>query len=73
MAKKKKPIIREIKGQLAFQRKGQGMATFRIVSNEIFSNPLVQVPESILPADYAPNKYQVTGEFVYTITIVSHK
>jgi hypothetical protein len=61
--------VREIRGQLAFQRIGQGMATFKVISKEIFSNPLVQIPESILPEDYVPSKYQVTGEFVYTITM----
>ena len=69
VVKKPKEIVREIKGQLAFQRIGQGMATFKLVSPDLFSNPLVQVPSTILPDDYEPSKYHVEGEFIYTITI----
>ncbi len=66
--KKVKEITREIKGQLAFQRVGQGMATFKIVSPQLLNNPLIQIPVDVLPADYSPDKYEVPGSFIYTIT-----
>lgn len=65
--KKKKEITREIKGDLVFQRTGTGMATFKLVCPDVFSNPLVQVPVDVLPKDYSPDKYAVSGSFVYTI------
>jgi hypothetical protein len=67
--KDEKDITREIKGQLAFQRIGQGMATFKTVSPDLLSNPLVQVPIDVLPADYEPGKYSVDGTFIYKIVV----
>jgi hypothetical protein len=64
-----KEITKEIKGQLAFQRTGGGMVVFKTVCPDIFSNPLVQVPIDILPADYAPEKYAVDGTFIYKIVV----
>jgi hypothetical protein len=65
----KAEITREIKGPLVFQRTNQGMAIFKIVCPNILSNPLVQIPVDVLPADYSPGKYDVTGDFLYTITV----
>ena len=58
----------EVKGVLAFQRTGQGQATFKTIGGEVMSNPIVQLPITVLPADYDPLKYYVTGEFIFKIT-----
>jgi hypothetical protein len=76
MTTKKKVVVavpkettREIKGELVFQRTGQGMVTFRTVSPNILSNPLVQIPIDVLPADYDLALYSITGTFVYKIVV----
>jgi thymidine phosphorylase len=57
-----------IKGDMAFQRTGQ-VVTFKAADERIVSNPVVQFPVSVLPADYAPEKYEVTGTFEYRINV----
>lgn len=75
MAKKAaKAAVKEVlgsvvSGELAFQRVGQGMASFKVISKQVLGNPLVQVPLSLLPSDYAPEKYAVTGTFEYRIDV----
>jgi hypothetical protein len=66
--KKKKEIVKEISGELIFQRTGQ-VLSFKAQTPEVFSNSLIQVPPGILPADYSPDKHDVTGDFVYRIKI----
>lgn len=63
-----KKTVKEIKGPLVFQRSGQ-VAVFKALSDEVLSNTVVQFMEDILPKDYTPQKYEVSGEFVYKIFI----
>lgn len=64
----KKELVKEVEGDLVFQRIGQA-AVFKAVSKEVLSNPMVQFAADILPLDYTPQKYEVTGEFVYKIIV----
>lgn len=58
-----------IKGKLLFQRVGQGMITFKAAAPQIASNQIVQIAGGLLPDDYAPEKYEITGEFLYSVTV----
>ncbi len=62
-------IVKEIGGELKFQRTGGGMATFKAVCPDVLSNPIIQFKGDVLPADYDPQKHSVTGEFAYKVTI----
>lgn len=69
VAVKEKEITREIKGDLVFQRAGVGSASFKAISGDVLSNPIIQFGD-ILPADYAPEDYNIKGSFVYKIVAI---
>ena len=58
-----------VKGEMAFQRVGQGLVIFKAAGEQISSNPMVQLPVSLLPSDYEPEIYDVTGTYEYRIDV----
>ena len=74
MSAKKKAEAKEVlgavvKGEMAFQRVGQDAVTFKRTDKNLIGSPVVQFPMTLLPADYAPEKYEVTGSFEYRINV----
>ena len=64
-----KPAGVKIEGDLVFQRVGQGVATFKAVSKEIVSNPIIQIPAALFPDGYNPERDEVKGTFLYVVTV----
>lgn len=61
--------VQEIKGKLEFQRVTREAATFKIICDEMTSNPIAQFKKSELLNMYDPEKHIVAGEVVFKINV----
>ena len=58
----------EIKGQLTFKGSDQIMLRAEMEQHpELRSSRTVVFSKSVIPADYEPDKYDLTGEYVFKV------